>query len=136
MAYNWRVNYFANSVQLVVGNPGDFNNDGIVDAAIMSSGANGRRSAQLPAWRSHFGRTTASGSSLRFAAVPEPASLCYLLLAAACGLAAQVAASIRARSVRSVDSLCSIVFDVNRGTTSPLLLIGTSTATVTASSRS
>ncbi len=85
--YNWRVNYLANSVQLVVGNPGDFNNDGVVDArdyVVWRDTAGGP--LNYAAWRSHFGTTYASGSSLGDSSVPEPASMSLLLVAGAFAL--------------------------------------------------
>ncbi len=94
--FNWRVNYLANSVQLVVGNPGDFNGDGVVDSrdyVVWRDTAGGP--LNYSAWRSHFGMTYASGSSLGGSAVPEPAS-CVLLL-----VAGGFALSRRCRAVRS-----------------------------------
>jgi hypothetical protein len=99
--YNWRVNYLANSVQLVVGNAGDFNNDGVVDARdYVVWRDNGGGPLNFAAWRSHFGTHYASGSSIEGSAVPEPASLC-LLLAAACGLPLRC----RCRGARSAASI-------------------------------
>jgi Aspartyl protease len=85
---NWRVNYLTNSVQLVVGNPGDFNNDGIVDARdYVVWRKNGLGPLNFNAWRSHFGTTYADGAGFNTtAAVPEPIS-CLLLTFAAWGLA-------------------------------------------------
>jgi hypothetical protein len=85
---NWRVNYNTNNVQLVVGNPGDFNNDGAVDARdYVVWRNNGLGPLNFSAWRSHFGMTYAGGAGLGTAdAVPEPSSLLALLFAA-CGLA-------------------------------------------------
>jgi hypothetical protein len=83
--YNWQVNYLAASVQLFVGNPGDFNNDGKVDTqdyVIWRKTAGGP--LNLLAWRSHFGTTysgSGSGSGIS-AAVPEPASLFLVTLCA------------------------------------------------------
>lgn len=80
--YNWRVNYLANSVQLVVGNPGDFNNDGVVDARdYVVWRDNGGGPLNFAAWRSNFGTHYASGSSVGGSAVPEPAALCLILTA-------------------------------------------------------
>ena len=46
--FNWKVNYNADNLELVVGNPGDFNYDGKVDGADYVMWRNdGRRPAQL-----------------------------------------------------------------------------------------
>ncbi len=84
--------------------PGDYNKDGVVDAAdyavwrntqgqsvATGSGADGNldghiTSADFNVWRSHFGQTSGAGAGLAGAAVPEPAT-CSLLLLGACGLA-------------------------------------------------
>ncbi len=82
---NWIVNYLTNSVQLVVGNPGDFNNDGVVDSGdyvVWRKNYGGPQN--LLAWRSHFGVTySGSGSATSLpASVPEPGSLILIALAA------------------------------------------------------
>jgi hypothetical protein len=86
--YNWRVNYLANSVQLVVGNPGDFNNDGLVDArdyVVWRQNSGGP--LNFAAWRSHFGMTYGSGTVGGFGTgVPEPSAL-LMIAGAACVLA-------------------------------------------------
>jgi hypothetical protein len=52
--------------------PGDFDNNGAVDAA------------DYDVWRAHFGQTAGSGAGVGAnAAVPEPATLAMLILAAA-----------------------------------------------------
>ncbi len=78
--------------------PGDFNHDGKVDMAdyvvwrntLNQSGSNLAADADLNGridaadyaiWRSHFGQTAGSGAGA--AAVPEPASLGFVLLAIA-----------------------------------------------------
>jgi hypothetical protein len=86
--YNWRVNYLASSLQVVVGNPGDFNNDGIVDARdYVLWRKNSGGPLNFAAWRSHFGTTYSNGAASGLATgVPEPS--CVLLIAsAACVLA-------------------------------------------------
>ncbi len=85
---NWNVNYASKSVQLVVGNPGDFNFDGAVDARDYVVWRNsGLGPLNFSAWRSHFGTTYAGGAGLgTLDAVPEPSGLLALLIAA-CGLA-------------------------------------------------
>ena len=132
MASIGKSNYNADNLELVVGNPGDFNNDGKVDAADYVKWRNdGGGPLNYNAWRSNFGVTYGSGAG---SGVNRP--LCRnrqaaaLVLFAACGLAASRRV-YSARSVRSVDSLCSTVFFVNRGTIRPFLFIGTSMATVT-----
>lgn len=78
--YNWRVNYNTNNVQLSVGNPGDFNFDGTVDArdyVVWRNNALGP--LNFAAWRSHFGTTYASGAGIEGIGVPEPASVLLLM---------------------------------------------------------
>jgi hypothetical protein len=78
---NMRVNYLASSVQLQVGNPGDFNFDNKVDASdYVVWRNNGWGPLNYAAWRSNFG-TVYSGSG---AAVPEPAAAALVLLSV-CG---------------------------------------------------
>jgi hypothetical protein len=87
--FNWRVNYLATSVQLIVGNPGDFNNDGKVDTrdyVVWRKNSGG--SLNYAAWKSHYGAVySGSGSANNDTArVPEPASILLSGLFA-CGLA-------------------------------------------------
>jgi hypothetical protein len=72
------------------GPPGDFNQDGIVDAADYvvwrKTGINGQQG--YDDWRSHFGLPAGSGAALPSAeplsaAVPEPATLLLLVAGAA-----------------------------------------------------
>jgi hypothetical protein len=80
---NMRVNYLANSAQIQVGNPGDFNFDGKVDAGdYVLWRQNGWGPLNYNAWRSNFG-VTYPGSG---AAIPEPAALTLVVLSA-CGFA-------------------------------------------------
>ncbi|HEX5472423.1 MAG TPA: hypothetical protein VFW73_11080, partial [Lacipirellulaceae bacterium] len=87
--FNWLLNYTANTVQLVVGNPGDFNNDGVVDASdyvVWRKEYAGPLNYQ--AWRSHLGVTysgTGSAGSV-VGTVPEPASI-FLIALATCIIA-------------------------------------------------
>ena len=84
------------SVSAVAGVPGDYNNNGAVDAADYVLWRGGGplanevdapgtvNAADYAAWRARFGNTSASGSGFANAtAVPEPASI-LLIAAAAC----------------------------------------------------
>ena len=67
-----------------VGIPGDFNEDGKVDAAdyVVWRKTDGQQ-AGYDLWRANFGRTSGSGSSMGSnAAVPEPGTFALLILAA------------------------------------------------------
>jgi hypothetical protein len=101
---NWRVNYTANNVQLVVGNPGDFNHDGRVDGRdYVAWRNNGWGPLNYQAWRSNYGTTYGSGTEAGIgSAVPEPAATLIAVLAA-CGLAI-----CRNRVTRPVQSAASI----------------------------
>jgi hypothetical protein len=92
LAWNldWRVDYLANAVNLVVWTSGDFNHDGFVNSGdyVVWRKNNGTQ-ADYAVWRSRFGIAAASGSgtwtgSTASAAVPEPASnaLVFLMIAA------------------------------------------------------
>ncbi len=68
--------------------PGDFNKNGVVDAADYVLWRKGAGVAptqdNFDLWRTHFGKTTpAAGSSLDGATVPEPFSLALLMFAVA-----------------------------------------------------
>jgi hypothetical protein len=68
-----------------VGIPGDYNEDGKVDAADYVVWRKGNINGQqgYNDWRTNFGRTSGSGSSIgSSAAVPEPGTVALLLLAA------------------------------------------------------
>ena len=65
---------------------GDFNGDGVVDAADYVVWRNGLGTIFMPSdynvWRMHFGQTAGSGaalSSAQSAAVPEPAGLLLII---------------------------------------------------------
>ena len=95
----WDVDYVGNSVLLKIiaaGVTGDYNNNGIVDAAdfVVWRDNNGTNtvlpndplggtigSGQYNQWRAHFGQTAGAGAGagLAGAAVPEPASVALLL---------------------------------------------------------
>jgi hypothetical protein len=94
----------------LVGVLGDYNNNGIVDAADYVLWRNGgplANESDMPGtvnqadytfWRSRFGATSGSGTALNAANVPEPASLGLL-----CGAMIYLAASLatRVRQIRS-----------------------------------
>ena len=100
LGFNWYVTYGANSAQIVVGIPGDYNHNGIVDSADYSVwrdtmgsttnlAADGNGNGQIDQgdftfWKNHFGATMGAGSGT---SVPEPATLSLLMTAAAilCG---------------------------------------------------
>lgn len=80
------------------GLPGDYNHDGVVDAAdyaiwrhsegqavTIGTGADGNLDGQITSadfdiWRSHFGQTAGVGADLSVATVPEPAATVLMLL--------------------------------------------------------
>ncbi|HEX3601282.1 MAG TPA: hypothetical protein VHU84_14115 [Lacipirellulaceae bacterium] len=76
---------------LIASIPGDYNNDGIVDAAdyvVWRTGL-GTTYAQsdYDVWRAHFGQTAANGAgTIANAAVPEPKAIMLLMIASACSL--------------------------------------------------
>lgn len=97
--YLWNINYGSNSVVLTmfaIGLAGDYNQNGVVDAAdyvvwrnTMGAAGNGLAAdgngdkvvnqADFDVWKSQFGKTNGSGSTLA-ANVPEPATAGLLLL--------------------------------------------------------
>ncbi len=87
----WNINYGANSVELSVAAPsldGDFNGDGVVDAADYVVWRKGLGSVytigDYDVWRASFGQMGGSGGSLAAlplnSAVPEPATVALLIL--------------------------------------------------------
>jgi hypothetical protein len=66
---------------------GDYNGNGIVDAADYVVWRKGLGTTYTQndynIWRTHFGQTAAAGSGNTAAAVPEPASLILMIMAAA-----------------------------------------------------
>lgn len=79
--------YGTNQVMLVVGEAGDFNGDGAVNAADYVVWRKGLGTTftqtDYDVWRAHFGQTAGSGSGASAnAAVPEPATLILMILAA------------------------------------------------------
>ncbi|MEX2170217.1 MAG: hypothetical protein WD851_12970 [Pirellulales bacterium] len=88
----WEVHYNQTNVQLVVsraGLPGDYNGNGIVDAADYTVWRDGLGGEFTPAdygvWKQNFGATGATGSASADA-VPEPATLPLIVFAAAVGM--------------------------------------------------
>jgi hypothetical protein len=89
----------AQDTPFVDGVPGDYNDNGVVDAPDYVLWRNGGplanevdtpgtvNAADYDAWRARFSNTSGSGSGLGAAAVPEPASL-FPVIAAIAGLAA------------------------------------------------
>ena len=88
---DWRVDYLANTVNLVVYTSGDFNDDGIVNVAdYVVWRKNVGTQSEYDTWRSHFGQTIGldSGATIdraNGASVPEPMSAVLWLLASAVG---------------------------------------------------
>jgi hypothetical protein len=104
MLVDWQVNYNATDVTLEVlalspaGIPGDYNNDGIVDAAdyvvfrknegTPSSLANDPiggviGQGQYDQWRAHFSESAIGSSANANSNVPEPSAFAMLIMAAA-----------------------------------------------------
>jgi hypothetical protein len=97
----WQLDYQPNSLSLIVTIPGDYNHNGTVDAADyviwrktlgqignwFAADGNGNGivdNGDFDVWRAHFGQTAGSGSgAVANAAVPEPATLVLLIIAAA-----------------------------------------------------
>jgi hypothetical protein len=79
--------YTTGTISVAAGIPGDFNQNGVVDAPDYVVWRKHLGTIYSPAdygiWRSHFGQNFGSASGLDTAAVPEPASLVSVLLAAA-----------------------------------------------------
>jgi hypothetical protein len=95
----WSVSYNPTTVQLSVvqvGIPGDYNNNGIVDAADYVLWRNDGplaneidtpgtvNNVDFTAWRSRFGNSGSAAGATANTAVPEPAPFVLLVLAAAC----------------------------------------------------
>jgi T5SS/PEP-CTERM-associated repeat protein len=90
----WNIIYGSNSIELAVATaslPGDFDANGVVDAADYAVWRKGLGSIytqdNYDVWRANFGQTSGAGSSLASAksqlAVPEPAASTCLLMALA-----------------------------------------------------
>jgi arylsulfatase A-like enzyme len=88
---DWQVNYLSTSVTLSVITTGDFNKNGVVDAADYTVWRkNGGTQTEYDIWRNHFGETVATGSGLfsdstASTSVPEPASFLLTIFVAAVG---------------------------------------------------
>ena len=93
MGFNWRANYNANNVQLVVGNPGDFQLRRVGERGGSRVCATQTGPLNFAAWRSHFGVTYGSGAGFdNGAGVPEPGTIVFAAFAI-CGLAFRRCAS-------------------------------------------
>ncbi len=94
LAWNldWRVDYLADAVKLIVLISGDFNHDRVVIAAdYVVWRKNSGSQADYNIWRANFGATFGSGSGVLVtssysATVPEPLSIFLLAVGAAVGL--------------------------------------------------
>jgi hypothetical protein len=93
--YTWNLSQLYTTGQIRLGPTlaGDFNGNGVVDAADYTVWRDGLGSiytqADYAVWTAHFGESLGSGSagsSPSHAAVPEPASAMLLVLAAAAGI--------------------------------------------------
>jgi hypothetical protein len=92
---------------VIVGVPGDYNNNGVVDMADYVLWRNGgplQNEVNTPgtvdasdydAWRARFGNTSGSGSSVHGAAVPEPGSVILLILGGMIALPKRYHVSVR-----------------------------------------
>jgi hypothetical protein len=105
LAFNWRVEYEVDLVNLIVGLPGDYNDDGTVNAAdytvwrntlgTSAQDADGNGSGMVDAgdflvWKSNFGMSEGAGASLgQPGNVPEPASAFLVLVASSSVFAAR-----------------------------------------------
>jgi uncharacterized membrane protein len=83
--------FFMQVPEFSAGLPGDFNNDGAVDAADYVVWRKGVGVVPTPAnynlWRAHFGETLGNGSGATAnVTVPEPATLVMLVMAAAASI--------------------------------------------------
>jgi hypothetical protein len=97
--FNWKVLYNQHDLQLVVGNPGDFNLDNVVDGAdYVVWRKNGLAPLNYNAWRTHFGQTYGSGAGIDGGAVPEPAAVGLIWLVACCLVARRFRLTRPARS--------------------------------------
>jgi hypothetical protein len=67
---------------LAVPIPGDYNNDGVIDAKDYVVLRKGNHPPEdYTDWRAHFGNTAGSGASIENASVPEPSSLALIMVA-------------------------------------------------------
>ena len=81
----WNTSQLYTTGVISVALPGDFNGNGIVDAAdyVVWRKTDGSQNGYAT-WRAHFGQTVGSGAgAITNAAVPEPATLVLLMFAAA-----------------------------------------------------
>jgi hypothetical protein len=118
--HNLQLLYDSESVQLVIGIPGDYNDDGTVSAADYTVWRNtlGQFGPSLTAdgdgsglvdqgdyavWKANYGASAGTGAGAMANGVPEPGALALLLLAAAaatCGSARRVNSRVRCGASR------------------------------------
>ena len=82
---DWRLDYLASAVNLVVWSSGDFNHDGLVGTAdYVIWRNNGGTQAEYDTWRSRFGLAGGIGTGLGSAstAVPEPSIAALFVISA------------------------------------------------------
>jgi autotransporter-associated beta strand protein len=81
----WEIDYGATAVTLSVVLPGDFNGNGVVDAADYVVWRKGLGTTYTPTdydtWRTHFRQTALPGAGTSLSAVPEPATLLFCVCA-------------------------------------------------------
>lgn len=88
---DWQVNYLSTAVTLSVITTGDFNKNGVVDAADYAVWRkNGGTQTEFEIWRNHYGETVTNGagllsSSTAATSVPEPASFLLTMCVAGVG---------------------------------------------------
>jgi hypothetical protein len=118
--------YDVESVQLVIGIPGDYNDDGTVGAgdytvwrntlgqsgpglAADGDGSGSVDQGDYAVWKSNYGTSAGAGAGAATVGVPEPSAMALLLLttvASACGLARRVNWPVRCGASRSCGAIC------------------------------
>jgi hypothetical protein len=131
--YNLQLFYDVESVQLVIGIPGDYNDDGTVGAgdytvwrntlgqsgpglAADGDGSGSVDQGDYAVWKSNYGTSAGAGAGAATSGVPEPGALALLLLATAasarlgrsatCGLARRFNSPVRYGASRSCGAIC------------------------------
>jgi hypothetical protein len=105
-----------------VGTPGDYNNNGTVDAAdyvlwrnggpLQNDPTTGVQPEDYTTWRTNFGRTGAGGSALGASAVPEPTAAALVLVIAVAASCMRRRGNLQKCSTRN-GSACSSAVSVN-----------------------